>query len=363
MNVYFGSYTQPHKFVPHANGKGITVCDFNPQSGELIFRAATNLLNPSYLALGEKGEPLFAVSENFDSEGAVHVFKRQPGGILLPINSQPSGGRATCHVCVTPGGQIYASSYLDGGISVYPFHNEEIGAREFLFRYAGVHTSACLATPVSDKLKPELQLTPHAHQVVVSPNTRWVYVCDCGLNGIWRHALVNGRVASTPPEFIPALPNSAPRHLIFHPTLPRVYVIGEANAHLLVYDWDSDSGNLSLADDLPTLPEDWRDKPAAAAIRIHPSTVTLYVSNRNHDSLTAFKLDGDGHPMFACCIPAGGERPRDFAMDPSGRWLLCANQNSNHVAIHELNPTNGLPTECAPKIFPVATPVCVLFAP
>jgi 6-phosphogluconolactonase len=350
MNVYFGAYTQPHKFVPHANGKGITICDFNPQNGELIFRAVTNLLNPSYLALGEKGEHLFAVSENFDSEGTVHVFKRQTDGILQPINSQSSDGRATCHVCVTPSGQICASSYLDGGTSVFPFRNGTIGPRALLFRYDE-------KTPGSAEKK-----NSHAHQAVVSPNARWLYVCDCGLNGIWRHALVNGRVASTPPEFISAPANCAPRHLIFHPTLPRVYVIGEVNAHLLIYDWDTNSGNLSLADDLPTLPEDWQGKPAAAAIRIHPSVAALYVSNRNHDSLTAFKLDGTGHATFANRIPAGGERPRDFAIDPSGRWLLCANQNSNQVAIHELNPANGLPTECAPKIFPVATPVCVLFA-
>jgi 6-phosphogluconolactonase len=350
MNVYFGSYTQPHKFVPQANGKGIIVCDFNPQSGELIFRAATNIFNPSYLALDRKNEFLFAASENFDAEGAVHVFKRQADGTLRPINSQPSSGCATCHVCITPGGEICASSYLDGGISVFPFRNGIIGPREFLFSYDENVPGA-----VQKK-------NSHAHQAVVSPDGRWLYVCDCGLNGIWRHALVDRRVASTPPEFISAPAKCGPRHLIFHPTLPRVYVICETNAHLLVYDWNANSGNLFLTDDLPTLPADWKGKPAAAAIRIHPSATALYISNRNHDSLTAFKLDSNGRATFARRISSGGKKPRDFALDPSGRWLLCANQNSDCVAIHELDPIAGLPTERTTAFFSVATPVCILFA-
>ena len=178
MIVYFGSYTRPHSFVPGACGEGITICTFDANSGELVFCAVTRgILNPSYLALDENNEHLVAVSENFDAEGSIHIFQRQSDGSLLATSAQPSGGRATCHVCVTPGGHICASSYLDGGISVYPFCDGKIGASEFLFRYDE-------KMPGSAEKK-----NSHAHQAVVSPDARWLYVCDCGLNRIWRHAL------------------------------------------------------------------------------------------------------------------------------------------------------------------------------
>lgn len=308
------------------------------------------LLNPSYLALDPTEECLVVTAENYDAVGAVCAFRRQPDGKLTAAGTQPSGGLATCHVCALPDHKICASSYLDGVLAVFPLRNGILGPRESFFRYPG------------KSVNPARQETSHAHQAVVSPDLRWLYVCDLGADRIWCHPLAGGSVAPALAESVATPAGSGPRHLVFHPTLPRVYVICELNAHLLVYDWDASCGSLTLAEEHASLPPGWKGEPWAAAIRVHPSGRTLYVSNRNHDSLTAFSLDGDGRASLACWIPAGGKTPRDFVIDPTGNWLLSANQESNNVAIHALDSETGLPAERAADVVEIATPICLLFA-
>ena len=350
-DVYFGSYTQSHPYVPHACGAGIVVCSFDSSTGTLHQRQVIDgILNPAYLALDASGTRLFAVSENFDEEGSVCVLSRDADGSLTPTAAQPSGGLATCHVCVTAAGNVCASSYKSGSLAVYSFDKGVIGPSEGIFRYEGCSVNAAR------------QESSHAHHAMASPNLRWLYVCDLGADRIWCHPITGDHVGPSLPDSIRTPAGCGPRHLEFHPTLPRLYVVCELNAHLLTYDWNADSGSLSLADDQPTLPAECTDQPAAAAIRLHPFAPALYVSNRNHDSLTAFQLDCLGSPKFACRMPAEGKNPRDFAIDPSGAWLLVANQESNSVAVHALDPWSGLPAGLPPKIFSIPTPTCVLFA-
>jgi 6-phosphogluconolactonase len=132
------------------------------------------------------------------------------------------------------------------------------------------------------------------------------------------------------------------------------------NAHVLACRWQPATGDLTIVSDLPSLPDDWPGEPAAAAIRVHRSGATLLVSNRNHDSLAFFALDRHGRPTRIGHIAAGGKCPRDFAIDPTGRWLLVANQDSDRIAIHELDSHTGRPTGRAPGGLAVGTPACVL---
>lgn len=352
--VYFGSYTQPHPFVPEAGGAGIVICGFDARSGKLERRQMIGgVLNPSYVALDATRAHVFAVSEDFDAHGTVHVFRRLPDGRLAAAGVRPAEGRAMCHVCALPGGGVCATSYADGSLAVFPFRDGGLGPCTSRFRYEGKSVHATR------------QESSHAHQSVVSPDGRRLYVCDLGADRIWCHAIegAGSNIAPASPDSVTTPTGSGPRHLVFHPTLPRAYVVCELNAHLLTYDWDAGSGRLTLADEQPSLPADWTGAPSAAAIRVHPSAAALYVSNRNHDSLAAFRLDRNGAAALTDQIPAGGKTPRDFAFDPSGRWLVAANQDSDTVAIHEIDPDSGLPVRRPPEIVPMGTPVCVLFAP
>ena len=349
MHVYIGCYTQPAGAAFHSGAGGITSCRFDPCRGRLSFQALTaNILNPSYLALDHSKEFVLAVSENMVAEGAVYVFRRHADGTLIPMMVRPSGGTSSCHVCVTPGGVVCVCSYGEGSAAFYSYRQGVISAPEHRQCYQA-----------DQRAKPGK--VSRAHQAVVSPDGRWLYVCDLGLDCIWRHTLSGGAVSQSTPVAIATPEDYGPRHLVFHPVQPRAYIICERNGHMLTYDWNSTTGMLSLLDDAASLPTDWTGQPASAAIRIHPSHATLYVSNRNHDSLAVFSLNATGRARLACRLSCGGKTPRDFAIDPSGRWLLCANQNSNHIAIHQLDPATGLPAHQVPECFSTTCPTCILF--
>jgi 6-phosphogluconolactonase len=349
IHVYLGTITQPVPFAPGARGAGIVGCALDPASGLLEPRSVTGgILNPNYLAADEGGGNLFAITCDLEAGCHVHAYRRGADGRLAATGVQPTGARVGCHICALPGGRVCATSYFDSSIAVFPVRDGALGPREFHVRYEGRGVNA------------SRQEDSHAHQAVVSPDGRWLYVCDLGTDRIWCHAIGGGRVGPASPDSAATPAGCGPRHLAFHPRLARAYVICELNAHVLTYDWRASDGRLSLLGDAPSLPSGWKGEPAGAAIRAHPSGAALYVSNRNHDSLDFFTLDREGRPARAGHIASGGECPRDFGIDPSGRWLLAANQNSNNVAVHELDPETGLPAGRAPGIFPVDTPASVL---
>ena len=87
----------------------------------------------------------------------------------------------------------------------------------------------------------------------------------------------------------------------------------------------------------------------------------LYGSNRGHDSIAVFAVDpADGRLTLRGHVPTGGQRPRNFALDPTGAYLLVANQDSNSVTVFRLS-AGALPAPVGAP-FPVPRPVCLRLA-
>ena len=59
-------------------------------------------------------------------------------------------------------------------------------------------------------------------------------------------------------------------------------------------------------------------------------------------------------------VPTLGQIPRNFALDPTGKYLLAANQKSNQMVVFAVDQTTGLlnPTR---QVLDIEEPVCVLF--
>ena len=59
--------------------------------------------------------------------------------------------------------------------------------------------------------------------------------------------------------------------------------------------------------------------------------------------------------------PTQGKTPRSFSIDPSGRYLLAANQNSDSVVVFRIDEESGKLTPTGTTVN-VPSPVCVEFA-
>ena len=208
------------------------------------------------------------------------------------------------------------------------------------------------------------QDSPHAHWVGPSPDNRFVFVPDLGLDQV-----VIYQLDSKAPKLIPhghavLPPGGGPRHMKFHGNGRWAYVLNELALSVTVFHYDAKSGSMEAVQTLETLPESEKAKESfnsASEIRVHPSGKFVYTANRGHDTLTVFKVDQEtGKLSFVEREPIRGSWPRNFNIDPTGKWLLAAGRDSNTIAVFLIDSQSGelmyiRSTAMAPS------PICVEF--
>jgi 6-phosphogluconolactonase len=166
------------------------------------------------------------------------------------------------------------------------------------------------------------------------------------------------------PPFGSANPGSGPRHIAFGRGGGFVYVNNEMKSTVTTYGYDRARGALKEVQTLSTLPEGFDgSKNSTAEIAVHPSGRFVYVSNRGHDSIAVYRVDGrTGKLTDAGHQSTQGKTPRNFAIAPGGRFLVAANQGTDNVVVFRVEEGSGA---LAPTgtVAPVPTPVCVTFVP
>ncbi|MCT3069153.1 lactonase family protein [Leuconostoc citreum] len=153
-----------------------------------------------------------------------------------------------------------------------------------------------------------------------------------------------------------------PRHMRFNPIYQNVaYVLGELSSLISVVKYDTDTAALILHKTYPTIPNDWTAHNGAAAIRVSHDGRFVYVSNRGHNSLAVFKVTHQGRVLdLVQTIGTAGDFPRDFNIDPSGQYIVVANQNTDNVTVFRRNQESGLLTKIQ-QDFPIPEGVRVMF--
>ena len=101
---------------------------------------------------------------------------------------------------------------------------------------------------------------------------------------------------------------------------------------------------------------------ACADIQIHPSGKYLYASNRGEiNNIAIFEISSpDGTLRLSGHQATYGQGPRSFVIDPSGKFLLVANQNTDNVFTFRIDKSTGLPID-EPRETKIPTPVCLKF--
>jgi len=96
---------------------------------------------------------------------------------------------------------------------------------------------------------------------------------------------------------------------------------------------------------------------------VHPSGKFLYASNRGHDSIAVFAIDGNRGTLTPIeYVSTKGATPRNFEIAPTGLLLFAANEKSDNIVVFRINPQSGRLTPTG-KVLDVAQPVCVKFVP
>jgi 6-phosphogluconolactonase len=340
--------------------RGIYAYRWEPETGELKAAGlAAESDNPTFLAIDAEAKYLYAANEiaKFQGEasGAVSAFAiDREAARLKPINKVLAHGTGTCHVAVDHTGRAaFCANYSGGSAASFVIHYDgQITDAVSHFQYQG-------HGPNKDR-----QEAPHAHRVTPSPDDRFLLVNDLGLDCIHIYHLddANAKLTpNTPPQWN-ATPGSGPRALRFHPNGRFAYCIHELVSQVEVLEWDRDKGTLKSVQKVSLIPEDYRGETRGGDIVITRDGRFAYAANRNYDCLVSFAVEPkDGKLTMLGRGSCGGKIPRHLALDPTEKWVLVANEQSDVISVLARDEKTGKVAETG-KDFPISKPQCLVWA-
>jgi 6-phosphogluconolactonase len=347
--LFVGTYTKNLGFVD-GTAKGISVFQMDTAQGKLDFITENGgIESPSYLAFHPNHRYLYAVNESSGFVSAFALDADKPGYLTLS-NQQSTQGYAPCFVSTDKTGKMaLVSNYSSGNVLAYPIEADgKLGAANVNIQHRG------------SGLDPSRQEGPHAHSIWVEAGNRFALACDLGLDKVFVYKLdVENATLIAHSEGI-IHPGAGPRHLDFHPNGRYIYVINELDATMSALTWDSQRGEIKEIQHISTLPAGVDGPKSCADVHIHPSGKFLYGSNRGHDSIVIYAVDGaTGKLTLIGHESTRGKTPRNFALDPTSRYLLTANQDSGSIVSFQIDPQSGKLDYLATTQTP--TPVCLKF--
>jgi len=304
-----------------ADQPGISAFQFDQASGALTAVGSfAGVNNPSFLAAHPNGRWLYATGET--DTGAVWALRceRDPWSIEA-INHQPSHGDAPCHLLIdSTGSWLLVANYTSGSAALLPILADgALGEASDVVQHQG-----------SSGANPQRQQGPHAHSTILSPDERFVFVADLGLDQVVIYRLDKDAGKLHPHGHGTARPGAGPRHMVFHPGSQHLYVANELDSTVTLYDYDGARGTLRERQTIDTLPHPVEGN-TVADIHIAPSGTRLYASNRGHDSLAVYDIGTDAQLTTVGFPSCGGKVPRNFALTPT--FVLVANQRSDEIVV------------------------------
>ena len=316
---------------------------------------AAETVNPSFLAIHPEKKYLYAVNEvgNFRGEatGSVSAFEIQAGGQLKHLNTTSAHGTAPCHLVVDATGKhVLVANYGTGSITSLPIRDDgTLGDAGSKIKHTGASV---------DRSR---QQAPHAHSINLAPNNRHAFVADLGLDKVLVYDFDPATGSLGQGEIAAGLvnPGAGPRHAALY--RERLYVINELDSTITLFQYDPSDGTLSPAQTVSTLPPGYRQRSHTAEVRASSDGRFVYGSNRGHDSIAVFQAsDPKGELTLVEIEPTQGKSPRNFALDPSGAFLLAENRNSSTITIFRVDVRTGElhPTKHQLR---VPRPVCIRF--
>ena len=374
---FVGTYTEGTK------SKGIYAYRYDADSGQITpVGLAAETTNPSWLTLHPSGRFLYAVNEVQNYKGpnsgglsAFSIDRDKDGhatGKLTLLNEVATRGADPCYVTVDQTGKYaLVANYTGGSVAVFPIRdNGSLGEASAFVQHTGHGAD------------PKRQEGPHAHSINLSPDNRFAFVDDLGLDEllVYKFDSATGSLTPNDPPFAKLDPGSGPRHFALSPDGKFAYVISEMKGTVTVFANDAASGTLHSVQTISTLlkyknprPEDFKGTIEDAEVEVHPSGKFLYASNRgssdrgDSNTIAIFTVDPEkGTLTLREITPTFGKTPRSFEIDPTGTRLFVANQQSNNIAVFGIDQRpNSYLTKAGHltggPALDVPSPVCVKF--
>jgi 6-phosphogluconolactonase len=349
--AFIGTYTGK------TGSKGIYAYEFDANKGKLTLKTlAAETESPSWVVIHPNGKFAYAANEASKASTVTAFSIDAKSGKLTQLNQVSAQGEDPCHLSIDKTGKyLFSANYTSGNVVVFPILADgKLGEPTANVKDAG-------------SLGPnkERQEAPHAHWVQPTPDNKYVFVSDLGLDAILTYKFDAGKGTLTPnnPPAAKLTPGSGPRHVTFSPNGKYVYVVSELKNTVTAFSYDAAQGTLNESQILSTLPVLFSGRNDDAEVVPNPNGKWLYASNRGHDTIAVFAVNpADGTLTYTTEYPTGGKEPRHFAIDPTGQYLLAENQNSNTIAVFRIDAASGALKQVS-LTENIPAPVCLVFLP
>jgi 6-phosphogluconolactonase len=289
------------------------VLELDVEAGEMTALSTFDGGNsPSYMAFSPDKRFAYAINEADGANSKVLAFEVDPeSGGLRALNSQVTGGSGSPHLAVHASGKwIAVAHYTSGEVSVLPVEDDgSLGSASEPDR-----------GPNGDCDK--------AHQAVFDHSGDHLFVPCLGSNYVLQYVFENGQLKYNDPPTVSV--QGGPRHVAFDPSEKHAYVLSEQASTITWFDYDKATGKLSNP---KTINSREQTAGSSAHIVVHPSGKWLYASNRKENSLGLFAIAADGTPSAVAFETDMIATPRDFSIDPTGQWLILANQEGDETVL------------------------------
>ncbi len=341
--AFSGSLTRPAPNYGEANGGGITSFAFDDETGQLLPVAEFGGIDDSaWLTLDAKRNRLYAICEvrGADQSAVASFAIDQATGALTALNRQPTGGQTACHASLSSDGQFLLVANYN---AVVPPGAPDGAVRAFPLGPDGtLEPASASVTHKGSGPNVRRQERSHAHCAVPSPNGRFLYVADLGLDRIVVYAIgADGGLTPKPASDFAVPPGLGPRHLVFGANGKMAFLVSELVATVLALRVDPATGAMTQAAAFP-IPALDGGVVQSAGIVLTADDRFLFISLRVCDEILGLAVDTQtGILSQTGRWPSGGRTPRDLVLSPSGKHLLVANQDSDTITIFRIDQRNG----------------------
>lgn len=334
MELFIGTYnagtTGVHTIVSHTDGS------WSPGAPEPAIENAS-------FSDDSPGTGLhYIVDERTD--GRIGVWRRGDDRVWSCLASAASGGAAPCHITVDQNAaRLAVANYESGEVTLFRLDDDGLPQDPAVHGHKG-------HGPIHER-----QDGPHAHCVRFAGGR--LYSTDLGTDEVLVHPLgPTGAFSGDAFTAFKSPPGQGPRHILFHPALPIAYLLTELGSRVFVLKVEDD-GHLTEQQQVSTLPADFVGKSLGGHIAMNAAGSLLYVSNRGHDSLSLFAVDGDGRLTFVQNAPGHGQSPRHFLLLEDLGQVVVAHEEGETVSVLELH-SDGTIGDCLQSL-PVPKPVYI----
>jgi 6-phosphogluconolactonase len=286
---------------------------------------------------------------NVGGEISAFSFDKKKGTLTL-INKQPSRGDHPCYVDIDKTGKyVFTGNYSSGSLSVLPVTKDGGVGEAFLIQHTGAGPD------------PQRQNKPHVHCTIISPDNKYLFVPDLGIDKMMIYAFdekTGSLIPAKKQNFAASAPGDGPRHFTFHPNGKYGYLITELTGNVIAYGYKD--GELTELQRISTKPADKEGFAGSADIHVSPDGKFLYASNRgDFNSIASYKIDQATGKLTAIeNISTLGKAPRNFSLDPTGDFVLVANQQSDEIVVFKKDQQTGVLTDSNKRV-KVFSPVCI----